>query len=238
MSVHIINNSKLLDELLNFDSRAGLFTNNINKNNENPSFVEPSFSGYSKFSLSKDSWGPAIQEEDYATISYNDEIYWTNNSSSNIIINGYFLENLNSQKLWFNVFSNPISISQNEGVSVTPKIYLNNLNNLISTFFLFNLVNPNPTPITLNPVISISNETWGGVSATNSLVNTKTGDYTYDASSGALNLALDSKIDPTVALPFSFTITAQQTGFFVATKNVNITNSGVYDLTLYMVEVG
>lgn len=237
MPTHLVNKPKLLDELVNFDSFAGLFINSVKENNENPSFIEPNFSGYSLISLDKNKWGPAVKENDYASIKYNSEIFWINNSNLIVTIEGYFIKKTNNDILWFNVFETPLFLSKNEGLYITPIIYLDN-NSLFNTFFIFNVVKANPTTLTvLNPTISINNQIWGEVSADDSLINTRTGNNTYSLSKESIILALDKKINPTTNTPFSFTVTAQQPGFYVYTKLINITSPGVYEKTIKLIEV-
>lgn len=237
MSVVIVNNPKLLDELLKFNSYAGLFINDIKQNDESPQFVEPNFDGYAPLLLDKINWGPSIKESNYATITYKNEIFWINQENINATIRGYFLKNLSNQIVWFHTFNDPVTIAKSEGIYINPKVYLNNYDNLFNTMFIFNIINPNPG-VPLNPTISITNEYWGNVIAVKPLINTVTGNSNYSPVNNCLTLALDPKIDPRLDLPFSFTIKSSQPSFYSAVKNVNITSNGIYEHTLHMIEVG
>lgn len=237
MPTRIIDNSKILNELLSFDSNAGLFINTVAENNQNPTFVEPNFNGYSSKLLKKENWGPAIKEESYSTSVYNGELFWTNNSGADVVLNGYFIKNNENQILWYSVFNDPVSIAVNEGLYIYPKVYLN-YNVLFNTLFVINIVKSNPyTTTALNPIVSINNEYWGSVVAQNSLINTVTGDYNLSPSNNSLVLALNKSINPTTELPFSFDLKVQQAGFFIKTRNINITNFGVYEITIKLIEI-
>lgn len=235
MSAIVVNNPKLLDQLLNFNSYAGLFTNEIQQNDSSPVFAEPIFLGYGLFLVDKNNWGPSIKESDYAVTNYKNEIYWVNQSEVATTIRGYFLKNLNNQTLWFHVFNSPVTISKNEGIYINPKVYLNNYENLFNTIYIFNINYPNSFLLP-NPSISITDEMWGDVIMNKPLLNIITGDSNYAPSSNCLVLALDSKIEITEDLPFSFKIKSTQPGFFSYTKNINTTQPGIYENTLYMIE--
>ena len=237
MSINITNDAKLLDQILLFDCYAGLFTNNVKENEENPTFIEPIFSSYSKNLLDKNNWGPSIKEGDYSSITYNNQITWVNNSENTEIINGYFILDSNDELLWFNVFENPAVIGNNEGVSIYPKVYLNR-NDLFNTFFIFKIINPLPSQTILNPTITITNEYWDDLYSPKSLINPVTGDVIYSSTKNSMNLVLDPKIDPSVELTYSFDIQLSQPGFLTYQKHVAISAPGSYDITLYMLEIG
>jgi|688.fasta_scaffold38137_6 hypothetical protein len=237
MSIRIVNKPLLLDEISSFDTYACLFTNSIELNEDNPSFSEPSFNGYSPFLLDSGSWGTSIQEEDYSTKTYNQEVFWTNNGAEPIVVEGHFVKNLNEEVLWFDKFESPVTIGNDEKINVYPKLYLNKYNDLFNTFFIFKIINPYPSPIELTPTVTITDELWGSTSYSKSLISFTTGDSTYGIINNSLNLALDPQIQQTNELPFSFKIKLQQSGFYITEKVISISETGVYDINLYMIEV-
>jgi len=236
MSIRIVNKPLLLDELSNFDTYACLFINSVELNKNNPSFNEPSFNGYSPFLLHSSGWGASIQEEDYSTKTYNQEVFWTNNGEA-VVIEGYFVKNLNNKVLWFDKFENPITIENGEKINVYPKLYLNKYEDLFNTFFIFKIINPYPSPIELDPVVTITNELWGSVLYSKSLISFTTGDSTYEIINNSLNLALNPQIQQSNMFPFSFKIKLQQPGFYITEKSISVSEPGAYDINLYMIEV-
>lgn len=237
MSTRIVNKSLLLDEISKFNTYACLFTDSVDLNEKNPSFNEPSFNGYSPFLLYSSGWEASIQEEDYSTKTYNQEVFWTNNGEEPVVIKGHFVKNSNNEVLWFDKFENPITIENGEKINVYPKVYLNKYNDLFNTFFIFKIINPYPSPIELDPVVTITNELWGSVPYSKSLISFTTGDSTYEIINNSLNLALNPQIKQTSEFSFSFKIKLQQSGFYIAEKSISVTEPGVYDVNLYMIEV-
>lgn len=238
MPTRIINKPKLLDEIIQFNTYACLFDNIFDENEENPTLTEPSFDGYSTILLEGSKWGPAIQEDEYATTTYSEEVFWVNNSGSTITIYGHFVKNSDNKTLWFNKFENPVDLGTGEGIYMYPKIYLDKTSDMFNTFFIFKIINPSPSPIELNPAITIVDEFWGNIEYPNSLINAVTGDNTYTITNLSLNLALNSQIKQTEDLPFSFKIILQQSGFFTTEKSISVIEPGVYDIDLYMIELG
>lgn len=238
MSIRIINKPLLLDEVLSFDTYACLFTNSVELNENNPSFNEPSFDGYSPFLLDANTWEASVQEEDYATKTYDQEVFWINNGEESETVEGYFVKNLNDEVLWFDRFESPRNIENSEKINVYPKLYLNKYNNLFNTFFIFKIINPSLSSVELNPIVTITNELWGSVSYSKSLISFTTGDSSYEFINKSLNLALDPQIQQTNEFPFSFKIKLQQSGFFITEKSISVSEPGVYNVNLYMIEAG
>jgi hypothetical protein len=236
-TANIINNSKLLDELIRFDSYAGLFTNNISENEENPEFTDPLFTGYSPAPLFKENWGPSVSVVNYATIEYSDPVVWNNNNdpSAAETINGYYIrDSLSNHLLWFKVFETPLSVNTGESVAVYPKITLNKYEPLLTTF-TFNMMNSNPNSYTaIDPVFEITEELWGTKTAAGSLFDISLSDF--GAINGVVSAGLDQRIHPTTELPFSFKITITQPGFLIFSKDVSITEPGDYLINIKLIE--
>jgi len=237
-TANIINNPKLLDELIGFDSSAGLFTNNISENTENPVFTNPLFAGYAPISLSKYNWGPSLAESDYTIIEYKEPVIWNNNNEPPLseIIVGYYVKDSSGKLLWFKVFDTPLTVSTGEAVEVYPKIILNRYESL-STTFTFNMINSNPNSYTIiDPKFEITEEKWGTENASGSLFDVSLSGF--KSTKGVVNTGLDPRINPTLNLPFSFNITITQTGFIVFNKNVSITEPGDYAVNIKLTEYG
>jgi hypothetical protein len=234
-NANIINVSKLLDEIFGFDSSAELFTNDIDENKENPVFVDPLFVGYGPISLSKDKWGPAVNEGSYATIEYKDPIVWNNTSTEGTeSIKGYYIKDSSDNLLWFKTFDLPLSISPGESAVVYPKIILNRYNSLKTTF-TFNIINSNPNSSTpIDPKIEIIEEKWGLESADGSLFDVSLSGFR--PIQGVVSAGLDQRINPTVGIPFSFKIKTTQSGFINFSKDVSITEPGDYAVTIKLIE--
>lgn len=233
---NIINNSKLLNELVRFDSSAGLFTNNVGENEESPVFTDPLFTGYAPVALSKDNWGPATPEGNYATIEYNDPIVWSNNNDpeESETINGYYVKDSFDKLLWFKVFDSPLLVATGEAVAVYPKIILNNYNPLATTI-TFNMVNSNPnSPTVIDPNFEITQEFWGLENANGSLFDVFLSGF--KPMKGVVGAGLDQRVNPTTDAPFSFKITITQLGFIIFSKDVSITEPGDYIVDIKLVE--
>ena len=236
-NANIINNSKLLDEIFGFDSYAELFINNIDENNENPVFFNPLFAGYAPVTLSKDKWGPAVKEGNYASIEYEDPIVWNNTGTEGTYsIKGYYIKDSSDNLLWFKAFDAPLLISTGESVTVYPKIFLNRYQTLETTF-TFNIINSNPnSSTTIDPEVEITEEMWGLEPANGGLFDVSFSGF--KPIKGVVSAGLNPRINPTGEIPFSFKIKITQTGFINFSKDVSITEPGDYLVTIKLIEYG
>jgi hypothetical protein len=234
-SANIINIPELLDEIFGFYSSAELFTNDIDENEESPVFVNPLFVGYGPISLSKDNWGPAVNEGNYATIEYKEPIVWNNTGTEGTdSIKGYYIKDSSNKLLWFKTFDTPLLISVGESVSIYPKVFLNRYDSLATTF-TFNIINSNPNSYTLiDPEVEITEEMWGSESADGSLFDVSLSGF--KPIKGVISAGLAQRINPTVQNPFSFKIKIIQSGFINFSKNVSITEPGDYAVTVKLIE--
>jgi hypothetical protein len=235
-NANIINTSKLLNEIFGFDSYAELFINRVDENKENPVFINPLFVGYGPISLSKDKWGPAISEGNYATTEYQEPIVWNNTGTGTYSINGYYIKDFSDNILWFKSFDSVLFISEGESLTIYPKIFLNRYEPLTTTF-TFNIINSNPNSRTpIDPKVEITEEMWGAESADGSLFDvTLPG---FKPIKGVVSSGLDPRINPTQEIPFSFKIKTTQTGFINSSYDVSIPEPGDYVVTIKLIEYG
>ena len=231
---NIINTSKLLDEIFGFDSSAELFINNVDENKESPVFINPVFVGYGPISLSKDKWGPAVNEGNYAVTEYQEPIIWNNTGTGTYSIKGYYIKDFSDNILWFKAFDSPLIISEGETVTIYPKIFLNRYKPLTTTF-TFNIINSNPGSRTLiDPEVEITEEMWGLEPANGSLFDVSLSNF--KPIKGVVSAGLNPRINPTEENPFSFKIKTTQAGFINSSNNVSIQESGDYAVTIKLIE--
>jgi hypothetical protein len=233
-NANIINTSKLLDEIFGFDSSAELFINNVDENRENPVFINPLFAGYGPISLSKDKWGPAVNEGNHSVTEYQDPIVWNNTGTGTYSIKGYYIKDFSDNILWFKSFDSPLFISEGESATIYPKIFLNKYKPLTTTF-TFNIINSNPgSRKPIDPEVEITEELWGVESANGSLFDVSLSGF--KPIKGVVSAGLNPRINPTQEIPFSFKIKITQSGFINSSNNVSIQEPGNYAVTVKLIE--
>lgn len=112
-----------LDSLLSCnDYTIKLFKNNLDENNL--SFTECTFDGYSSKELDKNNWDAAITESGDVVSYYNEALIWGCSDIVESTIYGYYIVNNSDSVIWYYKFPNPVLISSLQAISLTLRIVL------------------------------------------------------------------------------------------------------------------
>jgi len=136
--------TKLLDNILSCtDYYAKLFVNDPDESDLQ--LTEASFLGYSQVKLDKDSWLDSIIESDFAVSYYKYSVAWSSIDANNATIYGYYLTDDSNIIIWYQKFTQPITLFKDRGLNIVPKIVLGCVPTPVPTATRFVLPTRTPT---------------------------------------------------------------------------------------------